>query len=116
MIATEDKANTWLGIRDIAVNADEVVTEEDPGTLSVDKLTLKGGSLNNLLDDSNATYAHFAESPYKGGEIKDYLPVDASITLTFKKAKKFILDKMQEQINQQNMSLNIQRMVKHGKY
>ena len=87
MIATEDKANTWLGIRDIAVNADEVVTEEDPGTLSVDKLTLKGGSLNNLLDDSNATYAHFAESPYKGGEIKDYLPVDASITLTFKKAK-----------------------------
>ena len=87
MIATEDKANTWLGIRDIAVNADEVVTEEDPGTLSVDKLTLKGGSLNNLLDDSNSTYAHFAESPYKGGEIKDYLPVDASITLTFKKAK-----------------------------
>ena len=87
MIATENKANTWLGIRDIAVNADEVVTEEDPGTLSVDKLTLKGGSLNNLLDDSNATYAHFAESPYKGGEIKDYLPVDASITLTFKKAK-----------------------------
>ena len=52
----------------------KVVTEEDPGTLSVDKLTLKGGSLNNLLDDSNATYAHFAESPYKGGEIKDYLP------------------------------------------
>ena len=50
-------------------------------------MTLKGGSLNNLLDDSNATYAHFAESPYKGGEIKDYLPVDASITLTFKKAK-----------------------------
>lgn len=87
MVATEDKANTWLGIRDIAVNADETVTEEDPGTLSVDKLTLKGGSLNNLLDDSNATYAHFAESPYKGGEIKDYLPVDASITLTFKKAK-----------------------------
>ena len=56
MIATEDKANTWLGIRDIAVNADEVVTEEDPGTLSTDKLTLKGGSLNNLLDDSNTIF------------------------------------------------------------
>lgn len=87
MIATEDKSNTWLGVRDIAVNVDETVTEEDPGTLSIDKLTLKGGSLNNLLDDSDATYAHFAESPYKGGDIKDYLPVDASITLTFKKAK-----------------------------
>lgn len=63
--------------------------------------------------------AHFAESPYKGGEIKDYLPVDASITLTFKKAKTlgtiyFGQDTGTDK--QQNMSLNIQRMVKHGKY
>ncbi len=61
--------------------------EKDAGTLSTDKLTLKSGSLNDLLDDSEDTYAHFAESPYKGGEIKDYLPIDASITLTFNKAK-----------------------------
>ena len=88
MIATEDKSNTWLGVRDIVINAqEEVAEEEDAGTLSTDKLTLKSGSLNNLLDDSEDTYAHFAESPYKGGEIKDYLPIDASITLTFNKEK-----------------------------
>lgn len=83
MIATEDKSNTWLGVRDIVINAQE----KDAGTLSTDKLTLKSGSLNDLLDDSEDTYAHFAESPYKGGEIKDYLPIDASITLTFNKEK-----------------------------
>lgn len=88
MIATEAKSNTWLGVRDIVINAQEVAEEEkDAGTLSTDKLTLKSGSLNDLLDDSEDTYAHFAESPYKGGEIKDYLPKDASITLTFNKEK-----------------------------
>lgn len=86
MIATEDKSNTWLGIRDIVVNGEET-KEEDNGTLTTDKLTLKGGSLSNLLDSDEGTSANFAESPYKGGDIKDYIPVDASITLTFKKAK-----------------------------
>lgn len=86
MISTEDKSNTWLGVRDIVVNGEES-KEEDNGTLTTDKLTLKGGSLNNLLDNDESTSANFAESPYKGGEIKDYIPVDATITLTFKKAK-----------------------------
>ena len=86
MISTEDKSNTWLGVRDIVVNGEES-KEEDNGTLTTDKLTLKSGSLSNLLDNDESTSANFAESPYKGGEIKDYIPVDATITLTFKKAK-----------------------------
>ena len=89
MIATADKSNTWLGVRDILVNPDTTPTQTtDKGTLSLTKLSLKGGSLDNLLDDNESTYAHFAENPYKGGEIKDYIPVDAAVTLTFNNPKK----------------------------
>lgn len=89
MIATEDKSNTWLGVRDILVNpATTPSTSTDKGTLSMTKIDVKGGSLDNLLDDNESTYAHFAESPYKAGEIKDYIPVDAAVTLTFNNPKK----------------------------
>ena len=89
MIATADKSNTWLGVRDILVNPTTTPSSPaDKGTLSLTKLTLKGGSLDNLLDDNESSYAHFAESPYKGGEIKDYIPVDAAVTLTFNNPKK----------------------------
>lgn len=89
MIATEDKSNTWLGVRDILVNpAATPSTSTDKGTLSMTKIDVKGGSLDNLLDDNESTYAHFAESPYKAGEIKDYIPVDAAVTLTFNNPKK----------------------------
>lgn len=89
MIATEDKSNTWLGVRDILVNpAAAPSTSTDKGTLSMTKIDVKGGSLDNLLDDNESTYAHFAESPYKAGEIKDYIPVDAAVTLTFNNPKK----------------------------
>lgn len=89
MIATEDKSNTWLGVRDILVNpATTPSTSTDKGTLSMTKIGVKGGSLDNLLDDNESTYAHFAESPYKAGEIKDYIPVDAAVTLTFNNPKK----------------------------
>ena len=78
MIATADKSNTWLGVRDILVNPTTTPsTSTDKGTLSMTKIGVKGGSLDNLLDDNESTYAHFAESPYKAGEIKDYIPVDA---------------------------------------
>ena len=89
MIATEDKSNTWLGVRDILVNPSTTPsTSTDKGTLSTTKIEVKGGSLANLLDDNESTYAHFAESPYKAGEIKDYIPVDAAVTLTFNNPKK----------------------------
>ena len=89
MIATEDKSNTWLGVRDILVNPTTTPsTSTDKGTLSMTKIGVKGGSLDNLLDDNESTYAHFAESPYKAGEIKDYIPVDAAVTLTFNNTKK----------------------------
>lgn len=89
MIATEDKSNTWLGVRDILVNPTTTPsTSTDKGTLSMTKIGVKGGSLDNLLDDNESTYAHFAESPYKAGEIKDYIPVDAAVTLTFNNSKK----------------------------
>lgn len=89
MIATADKSNTWLGVRDILVNPTTTPsTSTDKGTLSMTKIGVKGGSLDNLLDDNESTYAHFAESPYKAGEIKDYIPVDAAVTLTFNNTKK----------------------------
>ena len=89
MIATEDKSNTWLSVRDILVNPTTTPsTSTDKGTLSMTKIGVKGGSLDNLLDDNESTYAHFAESPYKAGEIKDYIPVDAAVTLTFNNPKK----------------------------
>lgn len=89
MIATEDKSNTWLGVRDILVDPTTTPsTSTDKGTLSMTKIGVKGGSLDNLLDDNESTYAHFAESPYKAGEIKDYIPVDAAVTLTFNNPKK----------------------------
>ncbi|WP_329736115.1 discoidin domain-containing protein [Catenibacterium mitsuokai] len=89
MIATEDKSNAWLGVRDILVNPTTTPsTSTDKGTLSMTKIGVKGGSLDNLLDDNESTYAHFAESPYKAGEIKDYIPVDAAVTLTFNNPKK----------------------------
>lgn len=89
MIATADKSNTWLGVRDILVNPTTTPsTSTDKGTLSMTKIGVKGGSLDNLLDDNESTYAHFAESPYKAGEIKDYIPVDAAVTLTFNNPKK----------------------------
>lgn len=89
MIATVDKSNTWLGVRDILVNPTTTPsTSTDKGTLSMTKIGVKGGSLDNLLDDNESTYAHFAESPYKAGEIKDYIPVDAAVTLTFNNTKK----------------------------
>lgn len=89
MIATADKSNTWLGVRDILVNPTTTPsTSTDKGTLSMTKIGIKGGSLDNLLDDNESTYAHFAESPYKAGEIKDYIPVDAAVTLTFNNPKK----------------------------
>ena len=89
MIATEAKSNTWLGIRDIVVNpTDEPIVDNDMGTLSIDKLSLQGGTLAKVTDGDNSTFAHFAEDPYKGGTIKDYIPIDASLILTFKNPKK----------------------------
>lgn len=92
MIATAEKSNTWLGVRDIIVNpVEESVPEaDDMGTVTIDKLSLQSGSLANINDGNEGTLAHFAEGPYKpeGAEIKDYIPVDASVTLTFEKAKK----------------------------
>ena len=49
---------------------DDIDISIDKGTLSMTKIGVKGGSLDNLLDDNESTYAHFAESPYKAGEIK----------------------------------------------
>lgn len=91
MIATEAKSNTWLGVRDIVVNpVDEPVIEEDKGTISIDKVSVQGGQLGNVTDGNTGTFTHFAEGPYKpaGAPITDYIPVDATLTLTYKNLKK----------------------------
>ncbi|WP_195599499.1 beta-N-acetylglucosaminidase domain-containing protein [Longibaculum muris] len=90
MIATADKGNTWLGIRDIVVNpTEEEQPVENKTTVTVDKIAARGGSLNNVIDEDMTSYAHFAEYPYKpaGATYEDYIPVDATVTLTFDQPK-----------------------------
>ena len=85
------------------------------GTLSIDKLSLQGGTLAKVTDGDNSTFAHFAEDPYKGGTIKDYIPIDASLILTFKNPKKLGTINFVQDSKTDNMRLNIQLMVKIGK-
>ena len=84
--ATEYVDNKWLGVRDFVVNPDDVVApSENTTTVTTDKLTVKGGSINNMSDDSMTSFTHFAEDPYKapGAAHEDYIPQDATVTLTF---------------------------------
>lgn len=90
MIATADKGNTWLGIRDIVVNpTEEEQPVENKTTITLNKIGVHGGALNNVIDEDMNSYAHFAEDPYKasGATHEDYIPVDATVTLTFDQPK-----------------------------
>ena len=84
--ATEYVDNKWLGVRDFVVNPDDAVAPtENTTTLSTDKLTAKINSTDKVTDGNMGSYTHFAESPYKapGAAHEDYIPVDATVTLTF---------------------------------
>lgn len=87
MIATVDKSNTWLGVRDIVVNPKDE-PEEDNGTYSYDKIRIRGGSEKDMADGNTTSFTHFAETSAESGKIKDYIPVDATLTLTYKNPKK----------------------------
>ncbi|MEG0694586.1 MAG: beta-N-acetylglucosaminidase domain-containing protein [Erysipelotrichaceae bacterium] len=89
IIATSNNAaDAWPNIMSIDVNANKIVKDvKYTGTIATDKLTVKGGSINNINDVDKATFTHFAEDPYKVGAIQDYIPKDATITLSFNEAK-----------------------------
>ncbi len=103
VIASQEKNNTWLGIRDIIVNQQE--EEVDKATITLNKVEVKAQSLANINDGDDSTYAHFAEHPYKQGDKGDYIPVDATVTLNFNKEKEltnihFVQDSGTDKIKQ----------------
>lgn len=85
MIATSAKSNTWLGVRDILINPEEEGQEENTvrKTVTLDNLSCRIGSTDLIADDDDSTYAHLAEGNYKQDEYQDYIPVDASVTVTY---------------------------------
>lgn len=85
MIATSAKSNTWLGVKDIVINPEaDGDTEVTVGkTVTLDNLSCRINSTDAITDDNNSTYAHLAEGNYKGDEYQDYIPLNASVTVTY---------------------------------
>lgn len=86
VIATQEKSNTWLGIRDIVINPKDKEPQEKT-TVTLDKVGVRIYDINSIIDGDDNSYAHLAEYPYKTGPIQDYIPKDASVTLHFSKPK-----------------------------
>ncbi len=81
LIATEARANTWLGVKDIVVNEQKDVTEVlEPRLMVPDHFTLYQGTEANLFDGDDTTFAWYNPS----GAVKDtsvagdYIGVDLS--------------------------------------
>ena len=77
MIATADKANTWLGIRDIVVNGkgvDESTGEKYSGTVIKSPNYGIYGSYGeaNMLDDDDNTFTWYNQNTKVG----DYVGLD----------------------------------------
>lgn len=95
LIATEERNGTWLGVKEIYVN--DLPEPKEPqesnrltGTPFVSSnISIKGGALNNIIDDSNTSFVHLAENPYKGDTAhQDMVPSNGAIGLNFGKAEK----------------------------
>lgn len=79
LIATEDRANTWLGIRDIVVNEEAGEDEEQAQQLMVpDHFTVYQGTEDALFDDNDGTYIWYNPSGEKKDTsvVGDYIGVD----------------------------------------
>ncbi|MEG1732727.1 MAG: beta-N-acetylglucosaminidase domain-containing protein, partial [Longicatena sp.] len=91
-IATSVKSNVWFSCKEIVINDGN--KPEGPkklvGTALYNdaKMSIKGGTLANIADNSNTTYAHFAKGPYVADENdRDTTIVDAFVGLTFDAVK-----------------------------
>jgi len=77
LIATTNKTNTWLGVRDIIVNKKEVVDEKYEVTPSISSnIGIRSGYLANIVDGNKATGVSLAKNPYVNPG-RDTTPVDA---------------------------------------
>ncbi len=77
LIATETKQNTWLGVRDISINKTISKEEVYQATASIsENIGIRGGSLNNIVDGNEQSYAHLAKNPYVNPG-RDTTPADA---------------------------------------
>ncbi|MGG7178268.1 beta-N-acetylglucosaminidase domain-containing protein [Clostridium paraputrificum] len=91
LIATEEKKGTWFGCREILVN-EKIEEPEGPsfesiGIYNTEAMSIKGGSIANLTDGNEGTFAHFAKGPYLSGDPdRDTTPVGAWVGLEFDKA------------------------------
>lgn len=55
--------------------------------ISTNMLSVRGGSLNNIIDGNNETFAHLAKGPYENPG-RDTIPANATLTFKFKDPKK----------------------------
>lgn len=77
LIATTNKTNTWLGVRDIIVNKKEVDNTNYEATPSISSnIGIRSGSLANIVDGNKVTGVSLAKNPYVNPG-RDTTPVDA---------------------------------------
>lgn len=80
LIATMDKSNTWMGVREIAVNP--VQQEEDEGEAYAGTLIRSGtwsvysGSESNLTDGNDNSFVWYKTSPGDTTRVGDYIGFD----------------------------------------
>ena len=79
LIATEDRADTWLGIRDIVINEETEGEDEQEYKLMVpDHFSVYQGNEDNLFDDDDSTFVWYDPSGEKKDTsvVGDYIGVD----------------------------------------
>ena len=89
-VATAEKGNTWLGVREIYVNRQADVPD-GPETLTgtpfkTDNVSIRAGTLNNMLDGSLSTDIQLARAPYEGDN-RDQFPAEGAVGLDLGQAK-----------------------------
>src|SRR5690625_808838 len=79
LIATEDRADTWLGVRDIVINEEDEGDDEQHYKLMVpDHFSVYQGNEDNLFDDDDSTFVWYDPSGEKKDTsvVGDYIGVD----------------------------------------
>ncbi len=82
-------ADAWLEVREIQINKDATQETEDErytGTVTFDKMGLKGGKAEDLFDGNKGTEIMLAKAPYEGAD-KDGIPQDAYLQVTLNEPK-----------------------------
>ncbi|WP_195263729.1 beta-N-acetylglucosaminidase domain-containing protein [Clostridium sp. 1001275B_160808_H3] len=85
VIATKDKSNTWFGVKDIIINKDDIVEEDNEINATIIRTPgwqgIYSGSESNLLDGNDSTdvwyKTHTGDMSYAG----DYIGVDLGLVI-----------------------------------